>query len=43
MAELIDGEAEGVFYKAVGLKMDEAELLEAEKECPVDIIRISQR
>ncbi|MDF1837133.1 MAG: ferredoxin [Planctomycetota bacterium] len=41
MAELIDGEAEGVFYKAVGLKMDQEELAEAEEGCPVDIIRIS--
>ncbi|MFT5059540.1 MAG: ferredoxin [Planctomycetota bacterium] len=41
MAELIDGEAEGLFYKFVGLKMDQAELLEAEEGCPVDIIRVS--
>jgi ferredoxin len=41
MAELIDGEAEGLFYKVVGLKMDQAELSEAEEGCPVDIIRIS--
>ncbi len=41
MAQLVDGTPQGVFYKVVGLKIDEAELEEAAEGCPVDIIRIS--
>lgn len=43
MAELVEGEKQGVFYRAVGLKIDQPELDEAAEGCPVDIIRISSR
>lgn len=40
MAQLLDGTAEGVFFRALGLKVDEDALKEAEEGCPVDIIRV---
>lgn len=43
MAQLIGSEAEGVFNRAVGLKMDRPELEAAAEGCPVDIIRVSDR
>jgi ferredoxin len=43
MAHLKGGQPEGVFFRAVGLKIDAAELEEAEEGCPVDIIRVSPR
>ena len=43
MAQLIDGEPQGAFSNAVGLKMDQPGLDEAAEGFPVDIIRISPR
>ncbi|MCA9000589.1 MAG: ferredoxin, partial [Planctomycetes bacterium] len=43
MAQLNGGQPEGVFFRAVGLKMDATELEEAEESCPVGIIRVSTR
>ncbi|MFK5955916.1 MAG: ferredoxin [Planctomycetota bacterium] len=40
MAQLLDGTSEGVFYRAVGLRMDEDAIQEAVDGCPVDIIRM---
>jgi ferredoxin len=41
MAQLEGGQSEGVFNRAVGLKVDREELEAAAEGCPVDIIRIS--
>jgi len=40
MAQLLDGTREGVFFRARGLKMDEADIKAAVDGCPVDIIRV---
>ncbi|MDG1500474.1 MAG: ferredoxin [Planctomycetota bacterium] len=43
MAQLRDSVKEGVFFRATGLAMDQAELEAAAEGCPVDIIRVSDR
>ena len=40
LAVLLDGTEEGGFYRAVALKIDEADIEAAVEGCPVDIIRV---
>jgi ferredoxin len=40
MARLLDSTPEGVFQRALALKLDEADIDAAVEICPVDIIRV---